>query len=292
MSAAPVAELSLKPLQFLMNPYQFFLFPTLAALFLALGGVISAETSASPTSVVLVVASTDGASAMEILDNAIAALAPERLAWVETKVWQQARCDEFVYQALGRFVRGPGERTRFDLNIQVGSTLTESRSVCDGASLWTSVRIGNGEAEKREQRLPAAGESSGTEAVQSRLRFLSERGSGGPEGALRSMRQALSTAQVRRERWQGHEVLVVSGNFKCDTQTWAAQPENLRARFQVRQCRAYLDAITGWPHRIEWWGSESPGGACELISQTEYRDPIFNQPMSMERCVAEFTFAN
>ena len=56
----------------------------------------------------------------------------------------------------------------------------------------------------------------------------------------------------------------------------------------MRQCCIYLDTETFWPHRLEWWGAEKSSEPSQLLSQTEYREAIVNQPLSAERLAAEF----
>src|SRR5262249_56141230 len=82
-----------------------------------------------------------GAEGVVVVDRAVGALGPDQLRWAQAQVWQHAHCEDFTYQASGRLILAPGDRSRFDLNVQVGGTLAELRLVCDGRTLWRSVRF-------------------------------------------------------------------------------------------------------------------------------------------------------
>jgi hypothetical protein len=86
-------------------------------------------------------------------------------------------------------------------------------------------------------------------------------------------------------------MLQVTGDLSADPARLVELPDYLRPKVIPRQCCIYLDALTSWPHRIEWWGSAQAGERPRLILQMEFRDPVFNRPLSQERCATEFTLA-
>src|SRR6516164_8640933 len=141
-SAAPRPELSSKPEQFAMTRYQVLLLPAVAAAILILGGALNPKAPLAQPAIAAATAGPNDPQALEILDQAIAALAPERLPWTEANVWQQIRYEGISFQACGRMFTAPGDRTRFDLNVKVGKSLGELRVVSDGKTLCQWLRIG------------------------------------------------------------------------------------------------------------------------------------------------------
>jgi hypothetical protein len=224
------------------------------------------------------------------LDRAIDALAPERVGLLEATVWQQARSEDFSYQACGRLLTAPGDRSRFELNVRVGTTQAELRMVCDGKTLWQSTRAGNDKSTVCTWDLPAAkdGTAANPELAQARAKFLEEQGFPGLSACLRRLRQGLQNAQCEQQRWNGREVFVISGTWPDNAAQFAGVADIARPRYQARLCRLFLDAQTFWPHRLEWWGSEKPNQANLLLAQTEFRDPVFHRSLAPEQFTALF----
>ena len=275
-----------------MTRYQLLLLPTLAASILVLGGALNQKPAPSQPPLAVGPSAANHPEAVAVLDQAIAALAPERVAWLETKVWQQIRCEDFAYRASGRLVTAPGDRMRFDLNVVVGKTLGELRLVNDGQTLWQSIRIAGERPTVQSWGLPVLDGmlKSPAEVARARAQLLQEHSFSGLEPMLRSLRKGMQSAQVRQKRWNGHDVHIVSAAWPEDAAALAAVPDFARPRFQLRQSILYLDAQTLWPHRIEWWGTEKPNQPNELLTQTEYRNPVLNQPLSDQRRAGEFTY--
>jgi hypothetical protein len=293
MSAAAVTELSSKSVKSAMTRYQLLLLPTLAAAILVLGGALNTKPPAPQPPVPVSSAATNDPQALAILDNAIAALAPERLSWMETKVWQQARCEDFAYQASGRLLTAPGDRMRFDLNVKVGKTVGEMRMVNDGKRLWRSIRMGAENAAVQSWDWPVLNDALKThaEVAQARAQLMKDRGVAGLPLMLRTLRQGMQSAQVRQQSWHGNTTYIISAAWPENAATPGSMFDVAPPRFHLRQCLIYLDAESSWPCRIEWWGAEKPNKPNELLTQTEFRKPVLNQPLSAERCAGEFTVA-
>ncbi|HYV34637.1 MAG TPA: hypothetical protein VE988_02970 [Gemmataceae bacterium] len=274
-----------------MTRYQILLFPTLAAAIFALGGALQQKPAAPQAPPSTAPSAANDPQALEVLDQAAAALAPEHVAWLETKVWQNVCCEDFAYQACGRLVMAPGDRSRFDLNVKVGSSLGELRLVNDGKTVWQSVRIGGGDTAVKRWDMPVIDESITTPAAlaQARAQFMQAQGVAGLAPMLRTMRQSMQNTQLRRTQWHGQEVQVITAAWPSNA-ALAGAAEVVPPRMAIRQCRVYLDAATLWPHRVEWWGGSGPGKPDQLVMETEYRSPVLNQVLSEERCAAEFTF--
>ncbi len=265
-----------------MTRYQLLLLPTLAAVILVVGGALNQSPPAPKPPVSIDGAVITDPAALQRLDRAIAALTPQNTPWIETKVWQQVLCDDFAYQAAGRLITAPGDRLRFDLNVKVGNTLGELRMVNDGKAIWQSIRMGSEPAVLQKWQLPAPADAA------ARAKLLDEHGFRGVSPMLRDLRQRVQSAQVFQGRWHGIEVDIVSGIWPVNAAPAALAGDVIPQRLQMRQCFVYLDAQTSWPHRIEWWGGEKSSNANQLLMQTEFRNPVLNQPLSAQRCEAEF----
>ena len=229
---------------------------------------------------------------LAILDRAAVALSAERLPWMQAKVWHQAECEDFQFQACGRLLTAPGERSRCDLNVKVGKTVGELRVVCDGQALWHSLRLGGEKAVVGRLELPRArgGNATPQEMEPARLALLQRYSFAGFGPLLGDLRQRAKAARHERLHWKGHEVIVVGLAVADATTDQRASPDFVPARLDLRQCCLFLDAQTLWPHRVEWWGAEKPNQPNRLLMQTEYRGAVLDQPLSAERCAAEFTF--
>jgi hypothetical protein len=231
--------------------------------------------------------------ALEILDRCLAAMAPDQVRWLQCSVWQQGKCETFNYQASGRLVTAPQERCRYDLDLKVGNTVGELRVACDGKTLRQSIRMSSVQATVTRLELPGPKDrlKSTEELAQARARFI-EDNSSGPGPMVRRLRQRMLGAQCLQCRWNGRAVLVVAGALPQEQRPDTPSCESVPARFTVRQCILYLDARTLWPVRVEWWGAEQAAAPNQLVLQTEFRNPVVNQPLSAERCAMEFAVPN
>jgi hypothetical protein len=172
----------------------------------------------------------------------------------------------------------PGDRSRFDVNVLVGTTHGQLRQVCDGRTLQCSTRVGDDTPVVMRCSLPGTG----------RTEFLQEQGFAGVAPLLRSLRRALQNVQCQKRDWKGLDVIVISGIWPQETERSAGLPKEFKPRYQPRLCCIFLDAQTLWPHRLEWWGSEQPNQANTLLVQTEFRNPVINRVLPPEQCAAEF----
>jgi hypothetical protein len=261
-----------------MTRYPLILLPAAAAALLILSGALKQKAVHGGQATVDGSTASSDPQALAYLDRGIDTLSPERVRWLEAAVWQQVCCDEFVYQACGRLRMAPGDRSRFDVNVLVGSTQGELRQVCDGRTLQCSTRVGNDTPVVTRWGLPGTG----------RTEFLQEQGFAGVAPLLSSLRRGLHNVQCQKRVWKGLEVIVISGTWPQDREQFGGLPAEFKPRYQPRLCCIYLDAQTLWPHRLEWWGSERPSQANSLLVQTEFRNPVINHVLPPEQCAAEF----
>jgi hypothetical protein len=265
------------------------LLPLVVVGVLVLSGALYQQGPATDHAVAPPAPTTTDPQALAYLDRAAAALAPERAPCLEATVWQQARCDDFIYQASGRLLTASGGRTRLDMNVRVGRTGGELRVVCDGQALRRTIRVGDEAPTVLLSKLPTTRDGFATPEALAAARsdFLQQQAFAGLAPLLTSLRKGLQTAQAQSGTWNGKEVVVVSGRWPEDRATLAALPDLYKPRFKQRLCCIYLDAHSLWPYRLEWWGAEKPEQPNGLLVQVEFREPVFHGAVAAEQFVVD-----
>jgi hypothetical protein len=56
--------------------------------------------------------------ARQALEDAITALHPTKIQWLQTSIWQQVSAPPLNFQAEGTYQSGPGHRLRFELQAR------------------------------------------------------------------------------------------------------------------------------------------------------------------------------
>src|SRR5207237_6745090 len=129
--------------------------------------------------------------------------------------------------------------------------------VSNGGTLRHACRVGAG-AKPVVYLLPfptATDPAAPPEQVaRARDEFLAQYGCPGVQPLLRNVRDRLQNPVHKATRWNGRDVVKVTGAWCADLSQTAAVPPDLLPRARPRRCQVYLDARTLWPHRIEWWG--------------------------------------
>jgi hypothetical protein len=236
----------------------------------------------------------DGAStddnAQATLDEAIAALAPARVQWLETAIWQKVRLPGLEYEAHGRYLLAPDRRFRLELTTQPG-TKTEGTVlvVSDGATLWQARRAGgpDWQSATRQPLEDVAEDGSAGDAPLPRDESLGGPTFPGARPLLRNLRSRLRW--VRREVLPNDQVRL-SGVWRVEALAGQVPASGPWPVGLPRRCRLLLDARTSWPQRVEWWGPVTEGGANVLLVELELRSPQVNLPFSAERAAAMFSF--
>jgi hypothetical protein len=256
------------------------------------GALGSQSASSSRFAAATATADHSAPAAARLLDQALAALDPSRLAWLETAVWQKGSLQGYDYVTEGRYLIAPNYRLRLELTTRYGQATVTQHAVSDGVTYWQGTRTGNGNW-TNASRVDLKKVLSVLEGQQSpvylREEFLREQSFGGVLPLLRGLRQQMAWLKVEKVRRNGRELFKLTGKWRDDVVASLAPPDKPWPDGLARHCRLYLDVSTLWPHRFEWWGQDSPHRADGLLVQMEFRDAVLNRPLSAERCSHEFS---
>lgn len=233
-------------------------------------------------------------TASGLLDRVMAQLDPERVGWLETKLWQKVRLPGLSFTSEGRYLRGPDRRFRLDLQTtQFGGKGTMTGGVLlvsDGTNVWSGNRVGEGEWEN-VARLGLTEVVNTVEktprAREVRTEFFQGPTFSGITPLLRNVRWKLHW--VRREELGGGRVQL-TGCWPAGVQKILAPPEKPWPAGLPRRCRVVVRESALWVERIEWWGPEQRRGDDRLMVEMEFRDPVINQPLPPAVCAREFSF--
>ena len=276
------------------------LLPIVGALLLTGALPRHSRTSTAPSSALPPPAPVTGAAAdpgaTEALDQALDALAPARIGWLETVVWQRVRLPEGSFQADGRYLLAPDRRFRLELHTRQGKTEGDLLVVRDDDVLWEGWRVG-GTGWKGVNCIDVRQvlETLGNSAA-SREELLQARSFRGVTPLLRDLRERLTWVRRATIQLGGEPCLELTGVWRPGVlakllpggQPW---PNSLPTL-----CRLYLDAASLWPRRVEWWGpsgraaGKNAGGTLRLLAEMELRTPRFDQAIPDEVCASEFRF--
>ncbi len=213
-------------------------------------------------------------NAAKTVDQAVDQLDPRKLGWVEAGLWQRVKTPGLTYQADGRYAAGPGNRLRVDLKVRFGGTEGESLQVCDGATVWNSVRVGTDRAVKKWslQRIDALLSSPGT-MPQLKEEFYRSESFTGLQPLVQNLRKQMVFTKRETARWKDHETWKLTGTWSADVAKALTPPAGGWGPFVPRTCVLYLDQKSFWPYRVEWWGPKDYGTDDELLVEMEFRNP-------------------
>jgi hypothetical protein len=231
------------------------------------------------------------AQAGATFEKALAPLDPSRLAWLETKLWQQMHTENITCEAEGRFLSGPGHRFRLDLTTRHGATAGTIQVVSDGSTLWRATRTGKGKWTRTSRVrlkdvLPLLNRPDTSPVA--RDEFYQDQGCGGLPTLLPSLRQRVDWVRKEAVRRNDRLFVKLSGTWAPAVAAALAPADKPWPPHLPRQCRLYLDPGTSWPHRLEWWGPDPGRGDDVLLVEMEFRDPVLNRPLTAEQCAREF----
>ncbi len=265
--------------------------------FLVIGGLMGLmgalhTPSAPPRPTLSLPANVPDDAAQQTLDRAVAAVAPERLGYVETKLWQRVTLPGVAYEAHGRYLIGPQQRFRLEMHTKHKGGAATRLAVSDGATLWEAERTGAGDwtSVTKLDMAPVMATLDG-EGLPALLKadLLEGPRFGGVVTLLRSLRRSMTWVKVEKMNHQGKARLRLSGIWKADYAAYIRSEQAWPAGLP-EQCRLDLDERTLWPDRLEWWGPITDGGPDTLLAEIELRNPVVYPALTAERCAKEFTF--
>jgi len=234
-------------------------------------------------------------AAVQAFDAALQQLEKNPLTWFETTLWQQMAVQGLVLQSQGIYLSGPDHRLRLDLVVHCGDTKGRMEVICDGTTFWESIQLGDKDpkvVQKVDWTKVKAALGQPDVAQFARDDFLQNMSFAGVAPLLQSLKQRLTFTKKEAAKWQGHDVVKVTGVWNPDSMKQIVPPGQPGwPSLMPRQCVAYLDAKTGWPYRLEWWGPSPPQPADQLLLQMEFRDPKLNVAMSPERVAKVFHYS-
>jgi hypothetical protein len=274
---------------------RYLLLPVSLGPILLLMGAMTRETappspSAAPPAPLPVAAD---ATATRTFEQMLALLGPNRVSWMDLKLWQRVNVQGLSYETEGHFLTGPDERMRLDLSTRLGETVSEARVVCDGKTLWHAKRVAGGAWNPiTKVELPEVHKALNRPGVNTKITdaLVRQHSFGGVYPLLAGLRQQMRWVRREEVRRGEREFIKLTGvwddavalAFTPDGQAW---PQGL-----ARQCRLYLDPRTFWPCRIEWWGPDAPRYGEVPLLQMEFREPRLNDALSPEQCARAFHF--
>jgi hypothetical protein len=232
------------------------------------------------------------AAAERCLELALDALKADRIDWLETAIWQKVQLPGYTYEAEGTYRLAPGQRFRMEMHTHAGGSEGTLLMVSDGRDLWQAERPGEGAWENvtRLNLEEVFAAMNGPSAAQLRDEFLQRPHFQGMTPLLRALRNRLVWARGEVIRKAGRESLHLVGVWSHEEASKRAAPDEPWPAGLPRQCHLYLDGRTYWPQRVEWWGPNAVRGVDRLLVQMEFRDPVFNRPLSADVCRKLFAF--
>jgi hypothetical protein len=232
------------------------------------------------------------AEAERCIAQALDAFKSERIAWLAMDIWQKVQLPGCAYEADGVYRLAPGQRFRLEMHTHLGEGEGTMLSVSDGRTLWQAERPGSGPWENvtRLNLAEVFALMNGPAGSQLRDEFLQRPHFQGMTSLLINLRGRLVWAKSERLRQNKDESVRLIGvwpveearKFTASNRPW---PAGLS-----RQCHLYLDSRTYWPRRVEWWGPDAPDGEDRLLMQMEFRNPLFNRPLTADECGRLFAF--
>jgi hypothetical protein len=231
-------------------------------------------------------------AAERCLDQAIELFRADRVKWLQMKIWQKAQFPGFVYEADGSYHLAPGQRFRLEMHTHPAEGEGTVLSVSDGRELWRAEGTGQGAWENvtRVDLSEVFAIMNGPAGRQLRDEFLQRPHFQGMTPLLRNLRRRLVWAQSELLRQNGGERIHLVGVWSKEEALKHVAPNQPWLIALPRQCHLYLDARSYWPQRVEWWGPHTAGGADRLLVQMEFRNPVFNRPLSAQTCARLFVF--
>ncbi|MBV9124943.1 MAG: hypothetical protein JO112_16435 [Planctomycetes bacterium] len=238
----------------------------------------------------------NNADAAKVFDDALHKLEQIQTGWVAADVRQQGTLQGLSFQAEGKYLSGPDHRMHLDLQVRLADMSGRLVDICDGATMWETMQFGSGEPVVTRKvdmkRVLATLDAPGINSQVRTEYFLEEPFTGLVPLFQSIRRQMVFTRREEHVAWKGHDTTRL-------TAVWSPPatkdlPPNDPEQFVPwpRGCRLYLDSVTLWPYRLEWWGPEAGHPADTVLLQMDFLNPTIypKQDAAPSQFANAFTF--
>jgi hypothetical protein len=247
---------------------QLILVPTLVCAALLLTGALDRQALFSDTPAAAFRARGPETDAGTLLDEVLAAFAPQQVHSLDMTVWQKMDGGE-PYEAEGHYRISPNQHVRLDMKVLADGKIGHLLAVSDDLTLRKAHWVDGGQPAPAIIALPCKEVYPDPLALaEARQKLLDVHGCGGICQMLTVARGGLLKPRRQSGTWQDHAVIKISGAWNADENTLTTLPAN----FRPRHCNLILDARTLWPFRIEWIGDPSV-----ILLQMEFRNPVITK---------------
>jgi hypothetical protein len=223
-----------------------------------------------------------GVDPLLILDQAIHCYQPANVQWLTMKLWQRGEFQKMTYQIEGEYWEAPGYRMRLMLRTDQGTSPVRMEMLSDGKAFYEVIHFPGSDPVEKWFSFSPSGRPGVPVSEQMQKEIIRDKGYPGLTYLLHTVRQNLRDLRLRGVTCNGHPMLEIRGTWPNCAPAEANKAARLPLKVIVRECCLYLDRESFWPYRIEWWGIQEGDTAPRLILQTEYREPVINQPLSTE----------
>ena len=219
------------------------------------------------------------ANAKAALDKAIDALDPKKLGYVDTKLWEQVDTIGLSFQATGKYLSGPKDRMRLEMNVRVGNTDSKLLVVSDGTWVWTEMKLGKDEPFRSKYDLREVQKNLNVPGTMPSVSesFYRSQSFRGVVPLLQTLAQQMVFTKFENTTWNGKDVYKLTGTWSSDMSKRMSRPGQPWPLFTPRTCYVYLARENGkpayWPYRLEWWGPGLKQSEDALLMQMEFREP-------------------
>jgi hypothetical protein len=230
----------------------------------------------------------------EALKKAIELLDPRKLGWLDTTVTQEVNTWGLSFKADGRYRSGPDHRVRLELNVHLAGMDGQSLLISDGATVWTSTRIGADDPVVTRYDLKKIKELLNSPGTMPQFGddFYKSQAFQGVLPLLQSLRQQMVFTKLENDSLNKREVLKLTGVWSQQISSQLAPPSNPWPPFIPRTCTLYLDKnAPHWPFQLDWWGPITVKGEDKLLMKMEFHKPqIYAGAKQPEQFAQAFTF--
>ncbi|MCI0682333.1 MAG: hypothetical protein L0Y71_09530 [Gemmataceae bacterium] len=226
-------------------------------------------------------ASLDGAG---LIDRLLASLRDVR--WLNVAIWQRWHDRSDAYESEARLALGPDQCARLTTTVYSAAGTCRFLVVSDGRALAEVFERPGAPPHVVGTYLPASAPPALREQI------LRKRGCAGPQALVAALRDLHPAWRVQTGVWRERPVFRLEAALDAAQVAAHAQapvPSAARPNLAAHSCRLYLDAVSLWPARLEWYRGVEPRPA-ELLLEMEFRDPELNRALTREECARLFSY--